>query len=166
MGGRSLVRVEPDPGAAGDPAGFTLRPARESDVQGITRVEKASFSDPWSEADFTSVVSAPRAIFLVAANGEDGVAGYVLVMTVLEEAEVLNIAVHPASRGKSLGGRLLDAGMAEASRRGAQEMFLEVRESNEAALRLYRSRGFEAIARRKKYYRTPVEDALVLRRAM
>jgi ribosomal-protein-alanine N-acetyltransferase len=87
-------------------------------------------------------------------------------MTVLEEAEVLNIAVDPARRGASLGGRLLDAGISEARSRGAHEIFLEVRESNVAALDLYRSRGFEAIARRKKYYRTPVEDALVLRRAM
>ncbi len=160
------MRDDPDAGAAGDQSGFTLRLARESDVPGISRVENSSFADPWSEADFKSVMSAPQAIFLVAADSDDCIAGYVLVMTVLEEAEVLNIAVDPASRGVSLGGRLLDAGMAEALNRGAHEIFLEVRESNEAALRLYRSRGFEAISRRNKYYRTPVEDALVLRRAM
>ena len=166
MGGRSLVRDEPAAGATGEQPGITLRPAHESDVPGISRIEKASFADPWSEADFRSVMSAAHAIFLVAEDSETGIAGYVMVMTVLEEAEVLNIAVDPVHRGRSLGGRLLDAGTAEARSRGAHEIFLEVRESNQAALALYRSRGFEAIARRKKYYRTPVEDALVLRRAM
>lgn len=160
------MRDDVDAGSAGGRPGYTLRPARESDVSGVSRVENSSFADPWSEADFKSVMSAPQAIFLVAADSEDRIAGYVLVMTVLEEAEVLNIAVDPASRGASLGGRLLDAGIAEARNRGAHEIFLEVRESNEAALALYRSRGFEAIARRNKYYRTPVEDALVLRRGM
>lgn len=111
-------------------------------------------------------MSAPQTIFLVAADQRGGIGGYVLVMVVIDESEILNIAVDPAVRGASLGGSLLDAGMTEARSRGAKEIFLEVRESNEAALRLYSSRGFEAVSRRRKYYRTPVEDALVLRRAM
>jgi len=61
---------------------------------------------------------------------------------------------------------LIDAAIAEAESRGAESMFLEVRESNRAARALYASRGFEEISRRRGYYRTPVEDALVLRRAM
>ncbi len=151
---------------AAEPGGFALRHAEAGDVAGIERIERASFSDPWSQDDFISVMSAPQTIFLVAADQRGGIGGYVLVMVIIDESEILNIAVDPAVRGASLGGRLLDAGMTEAGNRGAKEIFLEVRESNEAALRLYSSRGFEAVSRRRKYYRTPVEDALVLRRAM
>ncbi|MGI9044651.1 MAG: ribosomal protein S18-alanine N-acetyltransferase [Gemmatimonadaceae bacterium] len=160
------MRDEARASAAGEPGGFVLRHADAGDVAGIERIERASFSDPWSQDDFISVMSAPQTIFLVAADQRGGIGGYVLVMVVIDESEILNIAVDPAVRGASLGGSLLDAGMTEARSRGAKEIFLEVRESNEAALRLYSSRGFEAVSRRRKYYRTPVEDALVLRRAM
>lgn len=76
-----------------------------------------------------------------------------------------NIAVDPAFQGTGLGGRLLDAAVAAAEAEQCDAVWLEVRMSNEPAKRLYRSRAFEAIGRRKGYYRAPVEDALVLRRA-
>jgi ribosomal-protein-alanine N-acetyltransferase len=107
------------------------------------------------------------AIFLVAARGAvQVVAGYVIAHVAADEADVLNLAVSPAERGRGLGGELLDAGLAAVIDRGAREIFLEVRESNMAALALYGSRGFAAVSRRNRYYRNPVEDALLLRRAI
>jgi len=112
-------------------------------------------------------MESPQTIFLVAVDEiSEGVAGYAVALTVLDESEILNIAVDPAMRGRGLGGRLLDAAIAEVAGRGAVAAFLEVRESNSAARELYRSRGFEELSRRRGYYRTPVEDALVLRLAM
>ena len=148
-------------------SGLVLRNATERDMDEVSRIEKASFSDPWSPREFRAILTAPQAIFLVASDDKSGrLAGYVITASVLDEAEILNIAVDPPMRGASIGAVLLDAALAEAGKRGATTTFLEVRESNEAARKLYTSRGFEEISRRRKYYRSPVEDALVLSRAV
>ena len=130
----------------------------------VARIEKASFSDPWSLGEFRGLLSSPYAIFLVATDEQGNVSGYVVTTTVMDESEILNIAVDPAFRGMSLGAMLLDRALDEAGKLGSKATFLEVREANEPAIRLYRSRGFEEISRRRKYYSAPVEDALVLRR--
>lgn len=155
--------------ARSQPAGelslsWTIRKAGESDLREVARIERASFSDPWSIGEFTGVLSSPYAIFLVAVDERGRVGGYVVMMAILDESEVLNIAVDVQLRGAAIGARLLDSAIADAELNGARTTFLEVRESNEAALRLYRSRGFEELSRRPGYYRSPVEDALVLRR--
>ena len=147
--------------------GTTIRPVMDSDLEDIARIEAASFSDPWPAADFRTVMYNPHAIFLVAVDEVTrDVTGYVVMLCVLDESEVLNIAVEAPRRGAALGGRLLDAALAEAESRGARTTFLDVRESNEAAKKLYASRGFDEMSRRRKYYRNPVEDALILRRAV
>jgi len=113
------------------------------------------------------VLDAEQTIFLVAEDQATGeVSGYSIALSVLDESEILNIAVDPTRRGLGLGGLLLDSAMGQARSRGAAAVFLEVRESNESARRLYASRGFNEISRRKKYYRNPAEDALVLWVAM
>jgi ribosomal-protein-alanine N-acetyltransferase len=142
-----------------------LRPAAESDIGDVAAVERLCFADPWSEESFARLIDAPPAIFLVALfSPNEGIAGYIIAFSVGEDAEVLNVAVHPQFRGKGLAGQMLDAVLIELSSRGVRTAFLEVRESNAAALSLYTSRGFSEIGRRSKYYRRPVEDALVLRR--
>ena len=148
-------------------SGLRIRSAVEADLAEIERIEKLSFADPWSVSDFRSVMNISHAIFLVAVDqASSDLAGYVVTLAIVDESEVLNIAVDPAKRGGSIGARLLDAALAVAESKGASATFLEVRESNAAARRLYESRGFEEISRRRKYYRSPVEDALVLRRAL
>lgn len=92
-----------------------------------------------------------------------GLIGYVVAWCVVDEAEIANIAVAPEARGLGVGAALLDAAVGDARTLGATTMFLEVREGNSAARRLYASRGFTEIGRRRGYYRKPLEDALVLR---
>ena len=146
---------------------FLLRRAISTDVGAIANLEKMAFSDPWSIAEFSKVVTSRWTIFLVAVeSGRSDIAGYIVISTVIDEAEVLNLAVAPSYRGIGLGGMLLDAGLANAIEAGAGSVFLEVRESNAAARALYASRGFGEISRRKRYYGKPVEDALVLRWAL
>ncbi len=150
-----------------EPQGKVVREAGVSDLARVWAIEKASFADPWGASEFRSVLDSPPTIFLVAADvGQKAVLGYAVALTVLDESEILNIAVDPEFRGHGVGGLLLDAALAEVKERGAVAVFLEVRESNEAARKLYRSRGFEELSRRRGYYRMPVEDALVLRRAL
>ncbi len=154
-------------GVSGGVRNDPLRVARESDLSSVARIEMASFADPWSEHDFRGVLGYPQGIFLVSADRSTGVVtGYAIALCVVDEAEILNLAVDPVARRSGLGGRLLDAALAEAEGRGAAAVFLEVRESNAAARKLYASRGFAELSRRRRYYRNPVEDALVLRRAM
>lgn len=142
-----------------------LRPAAEGDIGDVAEVERSCFADPWNEESFARLVDSPPAIFLVALFPPNkGIAGYIIAFSVGEDAEVLNVAVDPQVRGKGLAGQMLDAVLIQLGSRGVRTAYLEVRESNAAALSLYRSRGFSEIGRRSRYYRRPVEDALVLRR--
>lgn len=145
----------------------TVREVAPNDIAAIARIERASFGDPWSQESFRELLGMPAAIFLVATRpAENTVAGYVIAAIASDQAEILNLAVRPSDRRGGLGGELLDAAFSVLRSRGAREVFLEVRESNQAALGLYRSRGFTALSRRRNYYRNPLEDALVLRRAI
>jgi ribosomal-protein-alanine N-acetyltransferase len=163
-GARVVTSPDSDEKVAG---AVTLRRPTIMDLDAVTAIERASFADPWSAAEFASVLDVDHTIFLVAEAGEKShIVGYVIAMAVLDQAEILNVAVAPESRGAGLGGGMLDAALLEVERRGAQSVFLEVRVSNAAARALYSSRGFVEISRRKNYYRTPVEDALVMQRAV
>ena len=148
-----------------------LRPAVAADAAAVAAIEQATFSDPWSPDAFVQLVRNGDAFFTVADRGAPGdppqdPIGYVVAWFVLDEGEVANVAVSAAARGQGVGARLLDAALAEAGRRGVVQVFLEVRESNTVARRLYASRGFMELGRRRRYYRRPVEDALVLRCAL
>jgi len=146
-----------------EPETVTIEPALRIDVAMIAELERSAFSDPWSPASFESVMDEPAAYIAVARGAESRIAGYVVAWFVADEGEIANLAVREPTRRQGIGASLLDAALSEGRRRGAQNMYLEVRESNEAARRLYASRGFDEIGRRKRYYRQPVEDAVVLR---
>jgi ribosomal-protein-alanine N-acetyltransferase len=91
------------------------------------------------------------------------VVGYLVAREAGGSGEILNLAVDPSFRRGGIGRALLDAGLAALRRRGAEEIFLEVRESNFAAQALYLGAGFRPVGQRAGYYRNPLEDALVLR---
>ncbi len=143
---------------------ITVRIARVPDLADVLRIERLVFSDPWSPESFAPEFGDPYTWFRVI-EVDGTIAGYVIARIVARQGEIANIAVDPAFQGTGLGGRLLDAAIAAAEAEDCEAVWLEVRVSNEAARRLYASRGFEPIGRRRGYYRTPVEDALVLRRS-
>ena len=88
--------------------------------------------------------------------------GYAVLWCILDQGELANIAVQPDARREGLGGLLLDHLIEVARGRGVRSLFLEVRESNEGARRLYAHRSFEEIGIRRGYYQSPKEDARVL----
>ena len=153
-------------GGAWAATGVKIRPARAEDVLSIGLIERESFADPWGSREFTSALSSPQTIFLVAEDHRGVIAGYVIALAVIDEAEILNLAVKNDCRRAGIGAKLLDDAIASVRSRGAEQIYLEVRESNEAARGLYAARGFGEVARRKGYYRQPLEDALVLRLAV
>jgi [ribosomal protein S18]-alanine N-acetyltransferase len=152
---------------AGAPASeLQIRPAVRSDVDAVLALERASFSDPWSRASFTSILGDPRVYFVVAQAASGAISGYLAAWFVPPDGEIATLAVDPGARRQGVGALLLDSAIDAGRLRGVGELFLEVRESNEAAQQLYRSRGFSLIGRRRGYYRNPVEDARVLRRVL
>lgn len=140
-----------------------IRQAVIGDLETILRIEAAVFSDPWSPESFLPEFDDPYAWFRVAeVHGE--MVGFVLARIVAQQGEIANIAVDPKQQGAGFGGLLLDAALRAAEAKACEAVWLEVRESNETAKSLYFNRGFETIGRRKRYYHSPVEDALYLRR--
>jgi len=146
---------------------LAIRPARRDDVDAVAAIEKRAFSDPWSANSFRGLFGNALVTFAIAEDAVTGrLLGYVVAWFVVDEAEIANLAVSDEARRAGVGARLLDFAVAAADQRQCRVVFLEVRESNAAARALYASRGFEVAGRRSKYYRNPVEDALVLRRGM
>lgn len=139
---------------------------RPDDVDAVLEIERASFGVPWSEKTFRNLLRRSNASLLVAEEEGGGVAGYAVLWSVGREAELGNLAVRHGLRRRGVGRRLVAAVLRSAATSGARAVFLEVRESNDAARRLYDVAGFETVGRRRGYYTRPSEDALVMRRAI
>ena len=141
-----------------------LGKATSRDLPEVIQLEGVCYGDPWPATAFATLPENPRVFFAVARENHGGpLAGYLVAWYVMDEGELANLAVVPSARRKGIGSSLLDAMFADADARGIRQIYLEVRESNDAARQLYAARGFEAIGRRKGYYRSPEEDALILR---
>lgn len=149
--------------AAAPRVSVKLVPASKSHLASIVRIERASFSDPWSEEAFAGMVESPLAVFTVAVDDNDSVVGYTAATGAWEDGEILSVAVESSARGKGIGGLLLDSAISALRGQLVTRVFLEVRESNSAAIGLYKSRGFTQMSVRRNYYRRPVENALVMR---
>ena len=89
-------------------------------------------------------------------------AGFIVARLIAGELHVNNVAVRPEYRRQRIGSRLLETALGVAQRYGAKVAHLEVRAGNEAAQRLYVRCGFRATGRRRNYYRTPTEDAVLM----
>ena len=130
----------------------------------VLSIEQAAFSDPWSVRDFRECV-ASEVVFLVATS-EGAVEGYVIAQDAADEGEILNLAVTRSRQRDGIGRALVERVLTTLAGRGVERVFLEVREGNAAARALYAALGFEEVGRRSRYYRRPVEDAIVLRAAI
>lgn len=130
---------------------FVVRRWEENDSKDVAELEKACFSDPWSEAMVESSFSM-ETFFGFVAEEEGKVVGYVGASSVFDTADILLIASSPSFRRKGAAKALLNAVEKEAAERGADRIMLEVDESNDAAINLYLSIGFKTIAERKDYY--------------
>jgi ribosomal-protein-alanine N-acetyltransferase len=149
---------------------FFLDSAGLDDVPSLVGLEARCYSHPWSPRMFEEAVrAAPGRVLVLRARRPDGGVGilaYCAFQAAGGEAEIHNLAVDPGHRRRGLGRRLLDLALARAARRGARSVVLEVRESNQAALRLYRAMGFATVGVREGYYEQPKERALVLRKSL
>ena len=136
---------------------------KSSHVAQIAELEKICFSDPWSEKSIASELNNELAFWLTAVEGEQ-VAGYIGSQTVMDESDMMNVAVHPDFRRKGIAEAMVNALVEALKSKGSRCLTLEVRASNVPAITLYEKLGFSEIGRRKNYYRNPREDALILRK--
>lgn len=132
-------------------------------VAQVAELEALCFADPWSQRSVASELSNPLSLWLVALEGER-LAGYVGSQTVLDETDMMNIAVHPDFRRRGLAQELITALIAALRERGSRCLTLEVRASNAPAKGLYEKMGFQQVGLRKNYYRNPREDGCILRK--
>ena len=135
----------------------------ESHVEPIAEIEKLCFSDPWSVNSIGSELNNKLSLWVVAEdNGK--VAGYIGSQTVLGEADMMNLAVHPDYRRQGIGEQLVLELIRRLQEQGSHILLLEVRASNAPAISLYEKLGFIQVGRRPNYYYKPKEDALILRK--
>lgn len=138
-----------------------IRRMQQQDVVQAAALEAQIFSQPWSEQAFSDALKLTHTVFLVAEE-EGRVAGYSGMYLSLEEAEITNVAVAPEFRRRGIASALLTEIKREAAERGVTSLVLEVRVSNQNAIRLYEKHGFVSCGVRKGFYEQPKEDAFLM----
>ncbi len=138
-----------------------IRRMEEEDVPSVAAIEKTSFSLPWSETSFLNEIHKQRAISKVAVL-DDTVVGYICAESVMDEGHILNLGIHPQYRKKGIATALVENILEDLKLRACSFLYLEVRASNFAAKRLYKSFGFTIVGTRKNYYVAPNEDAVIM----
>ena len=143
-----------------------IRPIRAGDKDSVLQIladspEAAS----WSSSGYEQLLNQTGVVALLA-EANSSISGFIVAHCVVDEAEILNLAVAPASRRSGYGGSLLIAALQEFQNRGVTRVFLEVRASNAPAIAFYQQHGFIRIGRRTAYYRNPDEDALILEKKL
>lgn len=141
-----------------------VRQMTEDDLDAVMVIELASYSTPWELEHFQNEMSARYSWPYVAVE-EEIVIGYVCLMSLFEEAQILNIAVSPGHRGRGVARSLLEQAFLTASENGAEIMSLEVRASNTAAISLYEHQGFTRVGIRARYY-DAIEDAILMEKSI
>lgn len=125
-----------------------IRLMQAADVEVVAKIEKSVQSHPWTLKQFEDAVTAYQST-VIEVQGQ--VAGFCILQPVLDEANLLLMAIDPAQQGQGLGYQLLEASVTMLKNNPVQ-IFLEVRESNQAAIKLYEKSGFHQIDLRKNYY--------------
>jgi len=137
---------------------------RDFDPGDLESIQKLISSIPevaqWSADDF--LLASQRNFCLRVTEEGDTVSGLVAFRMIKDEAEILNLAVDSSHRRRGIGSRLVEGTIEACKAAGVKKIFLEVRESNIGARNFYSRMGFTEAGRRGRYYRQPVEDALVL----
>lgn len=165
--------------AASSPAGAapSLRAMRVCDLPAVLSIEQALYAMPWSQGNFIDSLAAGYAAFVLRAPPAAGLGaaaasaagapplGYFLAMKGVGEMHLLNISVAPAQQGRGLARLMLDALCRLCREQACEQLWLEVRASNDRARALYRRYGFAEVGLRRAYYpvlQGPREDALLM----
>ena len=138
-----------------------IRELAAADAAAVSLIEQETFSMPWSPEDFLEMVEADYAYYYVA-EADEIIVGCCGIRNIAGEGEVMNVAVKKNCRKKGIGRKLMEYMLKEAEKNGIGAVTLEVRISNEPAIRLYESLGFKGEGVRPRFYEKPTEDALIM----
>ena len=144
---------------------MTFREMLVEDLDQVMDIEEALFSVPWTREGFLTYLMKKDTMFFVVEE-KDQILGYCSMMTVLDEGDILNVAVKKDRQKEGIGQFLVDSVLRIAGMQGIKLVHLEVREGNGAARRLYERLGFKEDGLRKNYYENPVENAVLMTKAM
>ena len=133
-------------------------PLGASDVDELIELEKLCFAYSWTRDQF--LMGLERGVFTILGVRNNGIlVGYIAFSLIEDEMEILNLAVHPDFRKRHIGTKLLDRGFEICRKKGIAKSFLDVKESNVAAIDMYEKFGYTQIGIRKKYYPDTKENA-------
>ena len=135
------------------------------DIPAVAAMEAKYFGIPWKEESIAHYMEAGNTIFLTARRAKK-IVGYMALMCVADESDLVSICVHEDYRNLGIARELLDISYEMASKRGVRTVNLEVRESNAAAISLYESENFTRVGKRPGFYKKPEEDALLYRKEL
>jgi ribosomal-protein-alanine N-acetyltransferase len=140
---------------------LSVRDMQVADLPAVIAIEKASFTSPWSEESVLSEIYSSQSLTRVAIENQN-IVGYYIAKLVIDEGQLLDIAVKPECRQQGIADLLMGDLLSGLRLKRVVKLFLEVRATNAAAINLYRKYGFASISTRKNYYKNPVEDAYIM----
>ena len=140
---------------------LTVRNMVETDLDAIAKLEAATFTDAWTAKSIYDTFCQKQA-FIVTAENEGKVAGYCIVYFVLDEGEIVRIAVDETVRRQGVGRRILDYACECCKKENVKRLLLDVRESNASARSFYEQYGFLVDGMRKNFYEKPNENAVLM----
>ncbi|MFH1018630.1 MAG: ribosomal protein S18-alanine N-acetyltransferase [Pseudomonadota bacterium] len=142
---------------------MTLSALRPLDLRRVHEIEMACYAYPWTLDSFREVLAVASPFTNIAIRDQKGrVVAYIIFSEVADELHILNVAVDPAFRRYGLATVMLMRVHQQAVRRGRTQAFLEVRESNVSAQKLYAKFGYTSLGRRRDYYSDDHEDAILM----
>ncbi len=134
---------------------------KSEDIEKVYEIENQCFSMPWSKHEIMESFSREDSIYCVIEK-DDVVIGYAALFFVLDEANIINIGINNEYRGIGAGEELLKYLINNVKGKNVSKIFLEVREGNHIAVKLYEKIGFKEIGIRKNFYQNPLENGIVM----
>jgi [ribosomal protein S18]-alanine N-acetyltransferase len=137
-------------------------PMREDDIPQVQAIEKEIFPTPWPRNAYYRELNHNRSAYYIVLRRDDQIVGYAGLWKMSDEAHITTVGVRAGEQGKGYGHALMAALIQRAYQLGSRWLTLEVRPSNDVAVRLYEKFGFKVIGRRRGYYTDNNEDAIVM----
>lgn len=140
---------------------LTIVPFEKGDIPYLVSIENACFSTPFKEKDFLDILNSEISSVLVA-KVDGNVIGFVSFTIIIDELQIINVAVDPLFQGKGIGNAIMNELISYGSKNGVLKYFLEVRESNLSAIHLYEKYGFKQVGISKNHFSLPRENAILM----
>ncbi len=132
------------------------------DIPEVMAMELSTFTSPWTERLFRDELNQEFSYTLLARLADGSLAGFICFWVLVDEMHILNLAVRADLRGIGVGSAIVKEALRFAKNKGAKSATLEVRQSNEAAIGLYSKLGFVSVGKRRNYYSSPRENAVIM----